>query len=165
MQLETIPRAPFAVAMAAATVAALGVGLWLASEQGASGATLMAIGGVIGVCAALCIVPLFGEPIVTPERWGLVVMGCSAARTMLAMFGMLVLIEAQGLDRKPVVYGVLSGALILMVIEAATAVWLLSRRESRRLSAVGAGRVQESTSAGAAAAGSERSMTCSRGRC
>lgn len=158
VQIDAIPRAPYAAAMAAATVAALGIGLWLAAGQGASGATLMAIGGVIGACAALSIVPLLGEPVVTPERWGLVVMGCSAARTLFAMFGMLILIQMQGLERKPVVYGVLAGAFILMTIEAAVAVWLLGRRESRRISRGGT-KISHTTAAGEPAGGSERSMS------
>jgi hypothetical protein len=160
--LEAIPKAPFAIAMAAGTLAALAVGVWLAASQGGEGATLLAIAGVIAACAALCVVPLLGEPVVTPERWGLVVMGCSAFRTLIAMFGMMVLIQVQGLERKPVVYGVLSGAFLLMTVEALAAVWLLNKRESRRLQLArssGVTNSHSSSAAGSAAGGSERSMS------
>ena len=138
--LAPIPRATFAIAMSIATVVALGVATWVASTVGAAGLTLAAIAAVVFAGGALCIIPLIGPPLVKPDNWGMVVLAISGARTVLAMGAMLVLIEAMGLDRKGVVYGLLAGAVTLMVAEAAVAVWLLSAREHARASVLAAAR-------------------------
>ncbi len=126
--------------MAIASVVALGVGLWAASAVGAAGMTLVAIGAVIAAGAALCIIPLMGPPLVKPDNWGMVVLGISGVRTLLAMGAMLVLVEVMNLDRKGVVYGLLAGVVVLMVAEAVAAVWLLSARERARASVLAAAR-------------------------
>lgn len=118
--------------MAAASAVGMGVGIAVAGSAGGTGAVTAAVAGVLAVGVVLAAVPLLGHPLVRPETWGLVVLGVSAARTLLALGGMLVLIEVQGLDRRPVVYGVLAGTLVMMIAEGAAAAWLLNRRERQR---------------------------------
>lgn len=123
-----IPRALYAGIMAIATLVAFGVGLWVADRNGADGPVLMSIAVALAAVASLTIIPLLGESLIRPDRWGLSVLACSGIRTLIAMGAMLILIEAQGLPRKPVVYGVFGGSIVLLVIEAAAAVWLLNRQ-------------------------------------
>lgn len=130
--LAPIPRTPYAAVMAAASVVGMGAGIAAASSAGGTSAVTAAVAGVLAVGIVLAAVPLLGPPLVRPETWGLVVLGVSGARTLLALAGMLVLIEVQDLDRRPVVYGVLAGTLVLMTAECAAAVWLLGRRERQR---------------------------------
>lgn len=127
--MAPIPRLPFAAICAVASCAAVTLGVLVASQAGGAGETLFSIAGVLIVASALCLIPLIGPPLVTPERWGIAVMLASGARTMVALFALLVLIEVHGAPRRPVVFGVLTGVTILMTAEAVAAVWLLSRRE------------------------------------
>ncbi len=137
--LEPIPRRPFALVCALGVVLSVGAGVGVAASAGASSMVLLAIGAVLLAGGALCVLPLLGPPLVTPERWGLVVMMASMARTGLAMVAMLYMVEVLGLPRRPVVIGLLTGTLIMMAIEALAAVWLLSRRERQRAVARAAG--------------------------
>lgn len=130
--LAPIPRAPFALAMLCASIAALAAAYFLSTGQGAQGPVLSSIMGAVVIACLMSGVALLGSPIVTPERWGLVVLGVSGARTILALGGMLILLEVQGLPRKPVVYGLLSAVFILMTVEASVAAILLNRRERQR---------------------------------
>jgi hypothetical protein len=123
--------------MGVASVVALGAALLIAGSvyEGspeARGMTLACIGAVVAAGAALCVVPLMGPPLVTPDRWGMIVLGISGGRTLLGMGAMLILIEAFAMDRKAVVYGVLAGVTTLMIAEAVVAVLLLSQRERAR---------------------------------
>ncbi|MDX2117493.1 MAG: hypothetical protein SFY96_04845 [Planctomycetota bacterium] len=123
--------------MGVASVVALGAALLIAGavyegSAEARGMTLACIGAVIAAGAALCVVPLLGPPLVTPDRWGMIVLGISGGRTLLGMGAMLILIEAFAMDRKSVVYGVLAGVTTLMIAEAVVAVLLLSQRERAR---------------------------------
>lgn len=148
MPLQSIPRRPFALAVIPAGVASVVLGVLVAAmggsgeggtvgaasaaSMGGSTMTLASIGLVLGLGAVLALVPLMGPPLVTAERWGMVVLCISGLRTMLAMFAMMVLIQILQLERKPVVFGLLTGTLVMMIVEAAAAVVLLSRRERLR---------------------------------
>lgn len=127
--LAPIPRTPYAAVMAAASLVGMGVGLAAASSAGASPAVLMAVGAVLGIGVVLAAAPIVAQPLIKPEVWGLAVLAASGSRTLLALGGMLVLIEMQGLERRPVVYGLLAGTLVMMVAEGAAAAWLLTRRD------------------------------------
>jgi hypothetical protein len=131
-------RAAYAVAAGGASVAAVGVGVLLASRgmsgiegAGVSGgdqqAALLGVGGVLLLGVLLCAVPMLPAPLVKRSNWGMVVMMVSLARTMLAMGAMLVLVEMMQLPRQPVVVGLLVGTLITIFAEAAGAVWVLSK--------------------------------------
>lgn len=131
--LPPIPRRPYVLAMVVASVVALGAGVGLGmSVEGANSSTAMGLAGVLIGLAGLSVIPAMGKPLISEENWGLAVLGTSVTRTMLAVGGMMVLIEGMGLPRKSAVYGVMVGAAILMVVEAGVAVWLLSRREQLR---------------------------------
>lgn len=111
----------------------MAVGVGMASAVGGSAATLMGVGVALTLLAGLCLAAMVGPPLVKPETWGLVVLGVSGLRTMAALGAMLVLVEVQGLDRKPAVYGLLLGTMVMLVAEAGAAVWLISKRDQRRL--------------------------------
>lgn len=141
--LAPIPRRPFAIGCGVGAIVSIGLGLLIASAMGGGGGgggvgdggsqVLISVGFVLAVGAALSLVPLAGPPLVTPERWGLVVMGVSAVRTFAVLGMMLLLLEGQGLPRKPVVYAILAGTFVMMVVEASVAVYLLGRREQARV--------------------------------
>lgn len=120
-------RGPYALLVGGASLAAVGAALLVAQKIGADERTLLALSGALMLCAGLCVIPSLGAPLVTRERWGLVVMGVSAARTLVGMGAMLVLIEGLGLANRPVVMSMLTGVGIMMVVEAAVAVWLLAK--------------------------------------
>ena len=128
-----MPRGFFAVSCAVATIAGMGIGIAMASGAGGEGMTLTAIAGAILAFGAMCIVPLIGPPLVTADRFGLVVFGVSGLRTMLVLGAMLLLIEALGLPRRPVVTGLLGGVLPIMIAEAFAAVVLIHRRDQSRI--------------------------------
>lgn len=123
-------RTPYALfAGGGCLLSAIGAA-FVAVRTGAGESGLLAIVGVLALCVGVCIAPLMGPPLVTRERWGLVVMGASLARTLVVMGGMMVLIEAMHIDRRPVVYSLLTGGLMMMAIEAIVAALLLNRRTS-----------------------------------
>jgi hypothetical protein len=130
--LPPIPRTPYATAIGAAGLLSIVLGTGIAASAGGDWGVQSAVATVLVMGALLAALPLVGPPLVTPERWGMIVLGVSAARTFLAAGAMLILLEVQGLDRRPVVYGVLSGTLLMMMLEAAAAVWMLTRRERLR---------------------------------
>jgi len=135
--MQPIPRKPYAIAMMIASVVAIGAGVGVGMMAEGSGSSLeMGIAGVMIGLSGLSVVPVLGKPLVSEENWGLAVLGTSVTRTMLAVGGMMVLIEGMGLSRKGSVYGVMVGATVLMVVEAAVAVWLLSRREQGRVASL-----------------------------
>lgn len=120
-------RGPYALLVGGASLVAVGAALLVAQNIGADERTLLALSGALMLCAGLCVIPSLGAPLVTRERWGLVVMGVSAARTLVGMGAMLVLIEGLGLENRPVVMSLLTGVGIMMIVEAAVAVWLLAK--------------------------------------
>lgn len=134
-----IPRLGYGVTMAVSCAAAIGAGLFMANRAGANADTLGAVAIALTVLASVCVVPLLGPPLVSDQSWGLVVLGCGAMRTMLALGAMLVLIEVQGLERRPVVMGILIGAMGMMIAEAAVAVRALAARDRHRLGNGGIG--------------------------
>lgn len=127
-----IPRLPYAAMVGFGALVSIGAGVWVAAAVGGQAGVQTSVAAVLVIGVLLAVVPLMGPPLVTPDRWGMMVLAVSGIRTMLAMGGMLVLIEVQGLERRPVVYGLLTGTLLMMAIEAMAAVWLLSRRERAR---------------------------------
>jgi len=131
-ELAPIPRTQYGAVIAAAAVASVMLGLLAARGAGGEPPVLTALAGVLGAGAALGVVPLLGPRVIPPGVWGLAVLGVSAARTLLALGAMLALIEVQGLERRPVVYGVLAGTGVMMIAEGAAAAWLLMRREACR---------------------------------
>lgn len=144
-----IPRMMYGVTMAVSCAAAIGAGLFMADRAGANADALGAIGIALAVLASVCIVPMLGPPLVSGESWGMVVLGCGAMRTMLALGAMLVLIEIQGLERRPVVMGILTGAMMIMIAEAVVAVRALAARDRMRVVAGAVGtNPKQTTSAG-----------------
>lgn len=131
--LHDIPRKPYAFGMLIATAVALAAGLGIASmSEGSTSGALIAVALTLLAGLALCALPLAGPPLVSPDRWGLAVLMASVARTMLVLLALVVFVEGQGLPRKPVGFGLLAGALIMMFAEAAIAVHLLMKRERLR---------------------------------
>lgn len=130
--LDPIPTRPYAIVMLLTGSLALGLGLFVSRALGGEGTTLLAVGGALLVGVLLSVIPLLGRPLVTPDNWGLVVLGVSLGRTLLALGAMAILVELSGLPRRPVVIPLLVCTLLVMIAEAATAVWLLSRRERLR---------------------------------
>ncbi|MCC5823121.1 MAG: hypothetical protein LAT64_10040 [Phycisphaerales bacterium] len=133
----TPPTAPinrrlFAIAVAAATLCALGAGLMLASRAGAEGSALIAIGAVILAGGMLSVPAMLGSWLIKDDIWGLVVLGITAFRTVLGIGGMFVLIELVGLPRHAVVHALLAGVMLLTTAEAAAAVWQLQRQQAAR---------------------------------
>ncbi len=124
--------------MAVSCAVAIAAGLFMAWRGGADADTLVAIGIALGVLASVCVVPLLGPPLVSDDSWGMVVLGTGAMRTMLALGAMLVLIEMQGLPRRPVAAGILTGAVMMMVAEAVAAVRLLAWRDRQKAALRGA---------------------------
>lgn len=128
---QTIPRATYAVAMGCATLVALGLSVMVAMAM--SGSSQSLLGVVIGVlaCSAAMVIPMMGPPLVTPDRWGMVVLGCTGVRTMIGLGGMLLLSQAFPGDKKAIVFAILTGTMILIGAEGLVAVWLLARQDAR----------------------------------
>lgn len=127
--LAPIQRQPFALACGVATVAGIAIALALASRGGGEGLTLAAVAACIAAFGALCLVPLMGPPLVTSDRFGMVVFGVSGVRTMLVLGAMIGLTEGAGLPKTPVVHALLGGVLPIMVGEALAAAWVIHRRD------------------------------------
>lgn len=132
-QPAPIPRLPFAAICGLGALASVAGGVGMASSMGGSPDTLVGVGIALALLAGLCLAALAGPPLVTDDNWGLVVLGVSGVRTMAALGAMLVLVEVQGLDRKPAVYAMLAGTVVMLVAEAGAAVWLISRRDRQRV--------------------------------
>jgi hypothetical protein len=117
-----------------ALASALGIGLGVLVARGVGGGpdVLGPIAAALALAAIVMVVPLVGPPLVTAHTWGLAAMGASMGRTLLAMGGMMVLITVLGLPAKPVVYGLLSGAVLMMAAEAGIAVRVLARVDRDR---------------------------------
>lgn len=130
--LAPIPRVPYAITMLCASAVAIWAAYAVATAQGAEGPVLASVMGAAVIASLMSGVALLPAPIVTPERWGLIVLGTSGARTMLALGAMLLMLEVQGLPRTPVVYGILAAVFVLMTAEASVAAILLNRRERQR---------------------------------
>lgn len=121
--------------MVVATLAAIALVVLVALNVGVAMpvTVMMAVGMVL--LGATSIVPLLGRPIVTPENWGLVVMGVGIARTTMAMIVILSIqgsIESVDSARKHVALALLGGAVIMMMAEATVAVILLAKRDATR---------------------------------
>ncbi len=156
--LQPIPTRPFALAITLGGLASIGLGVLAALAAGSADSaapaaaaadqvaaaatasaavppmTLAAIAAVLALGVVIAFAPLIGPPLVTPDRWGLIVLMVSGARTLLAMGAMMAMIQILHLERKPVVYGVLTGTVVMMTVEALAAVALLNRRERLRAS-------------------------------
>jgi hypothetical protein len=130
--LDPIPTRPYAIVMLLTGGLALGLGVFISQALGGEGTTLLAVGGALLACVLLSVIPMLGRPLVTPDNWGIVVLGVSLGRTLLALGAMAIYVEMSGLPRRPVVIPLLTCTLVLMVAEAVTAVWLLSRRDRLR---------------------------------
>mgnify|MGYP001032565077 CR=1 FL=1 len=124
-----MPRGFFAASTGIATALGVVVALLMASQAGGEGMTLAAITGCVLAFGATCVVALIGPPLVTQDRFGMVVLGTSAIRVVLVLAAMILLTEAAGLPKRPVVIGLLGGVLPIMVAEAFAAVVLIHRRE------------------------------------
>ncbi len=142
--MEEIPRKPYAMVMLIACAASIALGIGIAAIAGAAGEhggdqtrVMLAIGLTMLAGLSLCALPLAGPPLVTAERWGLMVLMASVGRTLLVLSAMVVLVEALGLPRQAIGYGLLSGALLMMFAEAGIAVHLLMKRERLRESSRG----------------------------
>lgn len=129
-----IPRGLHAAIMIGGVVLSVILGVAIASQQEDATGTLLSIGIALGLCGSIALIALVGPPLVTQERFGLVVLGSTAARTMISVLLILVLTQVQGLAKRPVAYGVMSGTFVLLIIEAAAAVWLLARIDRARAS-------------------------------
>lgn len=124
---DTIRR--YVLVMSAATVSAIATGVFAAWAGGGDNGVLTAVATALAASAAITLGPvLVRPPLVRMNLWGMVVLGAISARMLAAICGMLVLIEVLGLAKAPVVYGLLTGTLVLMAAEAGAAVWLLNRR-------------------------------------
>jgi hypothetical protein len=119
----------YALVMGAATVLSIGAGLFAASAGGGDTGVLTAVAAVLAASAGISLAPVLARPPwVRLAWWGMVVLGAMSARMLMAIAGMLVLIEVLGLPKAAVVYGLLTGTLLVMAAEAGAAVWLLNRR-------------------------------------
>lgn len=143
MPLADIPRLQYGIACLVAGVVSVVLGVVVARMVGpdVSVGVLWAVGTALAVGVTTCVIPMLPSPVVKPETWGLSVMMASVMRTLLTMGILLFMLEAQGLPRKPVVFGVLAGAFVMMMAEAMVAVLLLSRRDRARAAAVAGGKV------------------------
>ncbi len=128
-----IPRGLYAAIMVCGVALSVILGVAIAAQQEGAAGTLLSIGIALGLCGSIALVALVGPPLVTTERFGLVVLGSTAARTMVSVLLILVLTQVQGLAKRPVAYGVMSGTFVLLIIEAAAAVWLLARIDRARV--------------------------------
>lgn len=127
-----IARGIYALGMAIVSVLAIALGLIVTRAVGGPDigqSVLVAVGAALLLSAAFALIPMVGPPLVPSDRWGMAVMMASMGRTLAAMGAMVMLLEVQGLPRKPVVYGVLSGVFVMMMAEAMIAVWLLNKRD------------------------------------
>lgn len=134
MPLADIPRLQYGIACLVAGAISIALGVIVARLAGpdVSVGVLWAVGTALAVGVTTCVIPMLPSPVVKAETWGLSVMMASVMRTLLTMGILLFMLEAQGLPRKPVVFGVLAGAFVMMMAEAMVAVLLLSRRDRAR---------------------------------
>ncbi len=132
--LPPINRARFARIVGVAALCATAAAAAL-SSSGDEGTPTVAftVAGMMLVCAGMAVFALL-PALIKDDIWGLAVLGITAAQTMFAAGAMLVLIEAAGLPRVPVVYGLTVGVLVLILAEAIAAVWQLQHREAARAS-------------------------------
>lgn len=125
-----IPLRRLALTALACDLAGILAGLAACSLAGAGSSTLLATGIALMVLGGVGLAPVLLSSLVPADRWGLLVLGASVARTLLAIAAVLTLVEIGGFARRPVVLGVLSGALVMLVLEAITAVRNLNRPAS-----------------------------------
>jgi hypothetical protein len=148
----TLNPTAYALGMAGATVLAVlgaagaaslaGPGTGLTGVDGApvrasdGGSRLLGglTAGIVAV-AAVSLVPIMAARLVPASQWGMSVLLSSGARTILALGVLLLLVQA-GLPKQPTTFGMLTGAMILIVAEAALAVWLINRRSVTQAGAV-----------------------------
>jgi hypothetical protein len=117
--------------MCLAGVLSVALGGYLTWSMGSDFSLALAVAGVLALGSMLCIVPALGRRWFEDRHWGLVVMGVSVTRTMVALGAMLIMLEVAGLPRKPVVYGVLAGTFVMMMVEAIVAVLIINQHDRR----------------------------------
>jgi hypothetical protein len=132
MPLAEIPSTPYVLACGVGLVLSVGGGVGVAALIGAGTSIMLTVGIVAFVVGLLFLAPVLGKVFLTPETWGLAVLGATVVQTMLTVGAMMVALEGFGLDRRPTVVGLLTSSVIMMMVEAGTAVWLLTMREKQR---------------------------------
>lgn len=126
-----VPRARYGLVMAAATLLAAAVSWAVARGMGADSATLRAV----LAAAALGALPTLAPAVLRlgREHWGVFVMGAGCARLLLSLGYCYMAREASPeLASRPLFVGVVAGALLLLVVEVATSIKILSAMERRR---------------------------------
>lgn len=142
--VQSPPRALYGLLMAGFVVlgslAAYVVGLRGSAESANLAAMAVLLAGFIGLIPA--VLRLRGEM----QTWGLLVFGAGMAR-MLALLAIAVYFSMmREVVKQPFWLGVVSGGVIVLVLETVAAFVILNRFESARVRQPGAGAVQASGS-------------------
>lgn len=123
-----VPRLAYAMVMVGVGAAASGIAWLLAGNDPQRGYAA----GIVGFGALIALMPAIMS--VSPTRWGLVVLGASTVRNLLfvgLMLGVVQLVE--GIDRRPFLVGVLSGAGLLLLVETMLAMGILSWLDRKKV--------------------------------
>jgi len=118
-------------------VAAMATACAFAVARGVGGpdAPAPVVAGLVGVVSLVGLLPILVRQ---AEHFGMAVLGASIARMLLAMFAAVMLTEVGGLDSKPVWLGVVAGAGLMLVVESAAAIAVLSSIERKKAGGAGA---------------------------
>ncbi|MGD9689557.1 MAG: hypothetical protein AB7K52_06875 [Phycisphaerales bacterium] len=144
-----IPRRTFGLVMGVSTAVALGL-TWMVAVWIAQGTPLESAGPASARAAVLALligsIATLGPALmrVGVDHWGFAVLLSGVARAMLALaVGFLLTQTSTGLEPRPLFMGVCAGAVLLLIIETALCISILSRldraQEHRRAGALPAG--------------------------
>lgn len=127
-----IPRVTYGVWMALATIGALGCAAGAGAYFGGGRAEIAAAVTAVAIGSVLTLAPAVMR--IGVEHWGVAVLLCGMARGLVALGAAYLMTQNDpGLAARPVFLGAGAGVLLLLAIESAAAVAILSRLERRRV--------------------------------
>lgn len=118
--------------MAGAAALGCGAAVGMAAALGGSMKTGVVAAGVVLAASLVSLLP--GVLRLRQETWGVAVLGASVARMLMVLALGLVIDSTAGLDRRAFWLGLVSGAVIVLIVETALAVSALQKMERQKQS-------------------------------
>ena len=124
-----IPRASYGLMMAAATALGLACAAGATMAAGGDARTIGLVLGVLAIASVATAIPAVLS--IGREYWGVAVLACGMGRS-LAVLAMAYLLGRSGVSTTPLFVGAVSGAVLILILESASAIRVLSQIERRR---------------------------------
>ncbi len=124
-----IPRASYGLTMAVVTALGLACAGVVAAGLGADARTVGFVLGTLAIASVATVIPAALS--IGREYWGVAVLFCGTGRG-LAVLAIAYILGQSGVPTRPLFIGVVSGAVLILILESIAAIRILAQIERRR---------------------------------